>query len=275
MDVIVERAIDVGDERHVRIVRVERRAGEAADRQADELRIIGAAAALRAQRGQLEVGRERTVIVIDEPRAAAAVLEALHLLASGDVGEGAVRIAEGARDAEAQALGERAADRRAGTRRVEIAIGGDDVPLERVARLLGRDHDRTGGSVAAVEGALWAFQHLDLLDAEQVLVEGLDAGQGDAVDDDRDVGIGVAHRRLAADVDIGFARIVLDEGDVGRRSQKVHGSGDAALRDGRFGDDADRDRYFDQAFIALGRGDDDVRDTIALWRCLLGRCRLC
>src|SRR3546814_17683213 len=55
----------------------------------------------------------------------------------------------------------------------------------------------------------------DLLKAEQVLVEGFQAGQRCAVDDDGDVGIGIADRSLAANVDINFAGIVLNKREIG------------------------------------------------------------
>src|SRR3546814_2867763 len=89
-----------------------------------------------------------------------------------------------------------------------IPIADHCCAFERITWFLGGDDDGARSGVAAIQRALWSFQYLDLLKAEQVLVEGFQAGQRCAVDDDGDVGIGIADRSLAANVDINFAGIV-------------------------------------------------------------------
>src|SRR3546814_10256892 len=79
-----------------------------------------------------------------------------------------------------------------------IPIADHCCAFERITWFLGGDDDGARSGVAAIQRALWSFQYLDLLKAEQVLVEGFQAGQRCAVDDDGDVGIGIADRSLAA-----------------------------------------------------------------------------
>src|SRR3546814_3106729 len=73
----------------------------------------------------------------------------------------------------------------------------------------------------------------DLLKAEQVLVEGFQAGQRCAVDDEGDVGIGIADRSLAANVDINFAGIVLNKRDIGDVGQEFGGAVDTGAGEDR------------------------------------------
>jgi hypothetical protein len=65
----------------------------------------------------------------------------------------------------------RPADPAAGEEAEAVVDPGGDLAFELVGRLLGADDDRAADRVAAVEAALRALEHLDLLDVEQVLVE--------------------------------------------------------------------------------------------------------
>mgnify|MGYP000190339881 CR=1 FL=1 len=68
----------------------------------------------------------------------------------------------------------------------EVAVRQLDRRTRREARLLGGDVDRTGRGVLAIQGALRASEHFDLLDVEHLLVELGGVDLLDTINDDRD-----------------------------------------------------------------------------------------
>ena len=134
--------------------------------------------------------------------------------------------------------------------------------LELVARLLGRDHDRTGCGIPAVQGTLRPLEHFDLLQIEQIAIERFGARQRDAIDDDRHIGIGVADGGLPPDIDIRFTGVVFDECDVRRIRQEVGRPRDAGGCNRVFGEDTDRDRYLGQAFVTFGCRNDNLFNLV-------------
>src|SRR3546814_14274348 len=108
---------------------------------------------------------------------------------------------------------DRPTNRRSRLLGIEIPIADHCCAFERIPWFLGGDDDVARSGVAALQRALWSCQYLDLPKAEHVLVEGFQAGQRCAVDDDGDASIGLASRSLAATVEIHFSVIVLKKVD--------------------------------------------------------------
>ena len=154
------------------------------------------------------------------------------------------------------------------------AVARLDIGLELFARLARRQDQRAGQRIAAIERALRAFQDFDLGDARKLLVQGLGVGLQHAVDDQREVGLGIAARVDATDVQLhvaGFRR--LHGRHAGRQRDEVLRALDAGAPDlgGREG--SDRDRHVLDALFALSRGHHDFLELAGLCSLQHGRHR--
>ena len=132
----------------------------------------------------------------------------------------------------------------------EFAIACLDGAFEHIAGLDRRHHDCAGSGVAAVERALWTFEHLDLAHRALVLVQLGCIGLQNAVYDQRHRAFGIAGAIEAADVDLGVAGFgrTGHDGHPGGELQEVLGADDAGACQ-RFGrQDVDSRRHVDQPF---------------------------
>ena len=180
-----------------------------------------------------------------------------------------VSLARVCRNAPTSGVAERAAD-------IQIAlvsrIAGDSrahIHREGFRRLYGAENDGAGQRIAAIERALRALQHFDLRDVAQLLVERIGVRLQHPVDDQREIGLGVAARVDAANHDLqvaGFGRLHLR--NAGRHRDEVGRPVDAGRADIRSREHLDRSRHVHQFFGTLPGGDHDF-----LQCALVGRCR--
>ena len=127
----------------------------------------------------------------------------------------------------------RAADARLRAHRVFVAVTELHAAFELIARILGADDDGAADGVASVHRALRSFQHFDLLDVEQLLVELRGIGFEHAVDQHRHRRLAVARLRDAAHHDEGVAGVLrFDQRHVGHARDEIGGPVDARGLDG-------------------------------------------
>ena len=147
-----------------------------------------------------------------------------------------------------------------------------------VARLARGQDQCACECVAAVQRALRSLQDFDLGDARELLVQGLRVGLQHAVDDEREVGLGVAARVDAADVQLhvaGFRRLH-GRHARGQRDEVLRPL-DACVPDFRGSEGRDRNRHVLDALFALSRGHHDLFELTGLgglqhWRHRKQRC---
>jgi hypothetical protein len=112
---------------------------------------------------------------------------------------------------------------------------------------------------------LRAFQDFDLGDARQLLVECIRVRLQHAVDDQREVGFGIAPRVDATDVQLhvaGFRR--LHGRHAGRQRDEILRALDAGAPDFRCREGSDRDRHVLDALLALSRSHHDFLELTGL-----------
>jgi len=197
------------------------------------------------------------------------VVLAVVVLAGGLIDEPAVAAVHQGVDPQRQGVVDRQVHQTLEAALVVFAQPDAEARLEFVAGLVGGDGHGAGGAVAAEQGALRSFQHLDPGHVAERQQAGARARRIDAVDID-------AHRLVGADAEVRRrdpANAVLGLGRTGVRHREArHEGGDVAhvVRRQRFQglgrDDADRDRDFLQALFAPLRGDDDIIEGRGLLR---------
>ena len=196
------------------------------------------------------------VAPVDVPLGEAVVVEAL---AAGP----------GAGDADAQRVAERNVDHAVQAHRAVIADLGLHFGAEMGVRQGGDHVDHAGRRVAAIERALRAAQHLDAGQVEEFRFEQSVAHQRRVVEAHCDRRIARRRNRLGpdpADREIVHAEIAFREGDVRNRSQQFRAAFDLPVVERLGGECGHRDRHVPDRFLALLRGDDDLRRAIVLRR---------
>ena len=137
---------------------------------------------------------------------------------------------------------------------------GVELDLGFVARAPRGHDDRAGQRIPAVERALRTFQHFDLRDVRQLLVERIRIGLQYAVHHQREIGFRVAAGIDAADHDLhvaGFGGLHLRH--AGRQRDEVLRPLDSRGLDVRAGERLHRRGHVLDELGALARGDHDFR----------------
>ena len=133
--------------------------------------------------------------------------------------------------------------------------------------LLGRDNDRTGECVSAVERALWTLEHLDLRNVGQFLVQGVRIRLQHAVDDEGEVGFRIARSIDAANDDLHVASLGrLHLGDVRGQGDEVLRPFDAGGLDVGGSKNLDGRRHIAEPFRTLAGRDHDLFERVDLSR---------
>ena len=141
------------------------------------------------------------------------------------------------------------------------------LPPKSLLRFARRDDDRACDSVAAVDGALRPFQHFDLLNVRQLLVERSRIRLQHTVHDEREVRLGIATSVHAANAQLQVADLGgLHLRQSGRQRDEIGRALDAGDLDVASGERLDRRGHVLDLLRALARGDDDL-----LQHTLIGR----
>ncbi|MNE28568.1 hypothetical protein D3C80_1220130 [compost metagenome] len=252
-DALVERVGVVGGiGREGRQAR-SRRDGRDADRRAGVLIDLIMAPA------QNRLGPRRDVPA--QGRAGRPVVLAIIILACGGVGQPAIATVRQGVDPQGHGVVDRDVDQTFEAAFVIFAEPDAQARLELVAGLVGRDGDGARGAVAAEQGALRPFQHLDARHIAESQQGRARPGRIDAVDIDADRRVGAdaeVRGRDAADAIAGLGRAGVRDRQAGHEGGHVaHVVGGQRLQ-GRGGEHADRDRHLLETLFAALRGDDDV-----------------
>ena len=265
---LLHRADRVVVERRVQRVQVARRIGRV--RRA-LLRIVRqrnhANRRLRQLLEILVIPRQQHAGVVGEVpapyRAGAEIVVAAVAPAAGGVGDPAVAAVAVAAEAQRHVVVERHVDQAVQVLPAIIARAHAHAALEMVARLVGDDRDRAGRRVAAEQGALRAFQHLDPLDVVEREQGGAGARRVDAVDV-------YAHGRLGADAEVvgadaaqlvtGLGRLVAADDQAGHEQAHLAQVGGGQHVDLPGGDDLQRDRHLLHLLRAALRGHRDLAE---------------
>jgi len=136
-----------------------------------------------------------------------------------------------------------------------------------IGGVCGTDDDCSADGITPIQGALGPFEHFDVLDIGQLLIELVGIRFQYAIDQHCNGWLAVARLGDAANRDEGIANVLrLDQGHVRHHGDEIARSLYARRPDGLLGKGVDRHWHVQQRFIALARRDHDLFERVGIRR---------